>query len=110
MRENSELLVNITNDGWFSDTPGPFQHAQMCILRAVEFRRWLVRSANSGVSMIVSPGGEVVEELALFEEGMIVAEVRTSSQRTFYSRYGDAPALGICAVLLLAGVIVGRRR
>jgi apolipoprotein N-acyltransferase len=104
----TELLVNITNDGWFGDTPGPFQHAQMAILRAVEFRRYLVRSANTGVSMVVSPTGEIVSRIGLFEEGVLVEDVAVLSGQTFYARHGDLPWLVGCLLLVGLGMVTGR--
>jgi apolipoprotein N-acyltransferase len=109
VEQGSELLVNITNDGWFGDTPGAIQHAQMCIMRAVEFRRYLVRSANSGVSMVVDPAGRVVTSLGLYEHGILTFNVAALEKRTIYSRYGDWPVFWWC-VVLLAVVIVFRRR
>ncbi len=107
--EGSELFVNITNDGWFGDTPGPYQHAQMAILRAVEFRRWLVRSANSGVSMVVDPTGDVVGLIDLYKEGILTSDVTLLSGRTFYARAGDTPLIAGCALLLVAAWLIGRR-
>ncbi len=102
VREGSQLFVNVTNDGWFGDTPGPYQHAQMAIARAVEFRRWLVRSANSGVSMVVAPTGEVVQSLDLYKEGILMADVALLSGQTFYARHGDTPL--VVGSLALLGV------
>ena len=102
VREGTELFVNITNDGWFGDTPGPYQHAQMAIVRAVEFRRWLVRSANSGVSMVVAPTGQVVSSIGLYKEGILMADVGLRSDVTFYARHGDRPL--VLASLLLVGI------
>jgi len=109
VREGSEMFVNITNDGWFGDTPGPFQHAQMAILRAVEFRRFLVRSANSGVSMIVDPAGRVAASLGLYRQGILVADVTLLDTETFYSRHGDVPLLVLCVALVVLGTVLGRR-
>jgi len=106
--DGSEMLVNITNDGWFGDTPGPFQHAQMSILRAVEFRRYLLRSANTGVSMVVSPTGEIVSRIGLFEEGILVEDVAVLTGDTFYARHGDLPWLIACALLVGVAAVVGR--
>jgi apolipoprotein N-acyltransferase len=105
----SQLLVNITNDGWFGDTPGPYQHAQMSIARAVEFRRWMVRSANSGVSMVVAPTGEVVEALGLFQPGVLMADVALLSVRTPYERFGDRPLIVACIALMALAALMGRR-
>jgi len=106
--DGSEMLVNITNDGWFGDTPGPFQHAQMSILRAVEFRRYLVRSANTGVSMVVSPTGEVRSRIGLFEEGILIEDVAVLSGETFYARHGDIPWLIACLLLAGLGALAAR--
>jgi apolipoprotein N-acyltransferase len=102
VHQGSELFVNITNDGWFGDTPGPYQHAQMAIVRAVEFRRWLVRSANSGVSMVVDPQGVVVMSIGLYKEGVLTADVELLSGETFYARHGDRPL--VLASLVLVGI------
>jgi apolipoprotein N-acyltransferase len=110
VREGAQILVNITNDGWFGDTPGPYQHAQMAILRAVEFRRPLVRSANSGVSMVVSPTGEVVAHLGLYQEGIITTDVPLLDTRTIYSRFGDWPLILFSVVLVGAAALWARRR
>jgi len=109
VRQGAQIFVNITNDGWFGDTPGPYQHAQMAILRAVEFRRPLVRSANSGVSMVISPAGEVVAHLGLYQEGIITTDVPLMTTRTIYARFGDWPLVGLSLVLVI-GAALGARR
>ncbi len=109
VREGSELFVNITNDGWFGDTPGPYQHAQMAIVRAVEFRRWLVRSANSGVSMAVMPTGEVVASISLYKEGVLTLDVTLLSKQTFYARHGDLVLVLAALVLLGLATVLARR-
>jgi apolipoprotein N-acyltransferase len=100
VEQGSQLLVNITNDGWFGDTPGAIQHAQMCILRAVEFRRYLVRSANSGVSMVVDPAGRVLSSLGLYEQGILTYQVLPLDGMTFYARHGDWPVFAWCVLLI----------
>jgi apolipoprotein N-acyltransferase len=103
--DGSELLVNITNDGWFSDTPGPYQHAQMAVLRSVEFRRYLVRSANTGVSFVVDPAGRIVDRVGLFEEGLIVADVTPRDDLTVYARWGDWPLAALAALLIVFALL-----
>jgi apolipoprotein N-acyltransferase len=110
VEEGAQFFVNITNDGWFGDTPGPYQHAQMCIARAVEFRRYLVRSANSGVSMVVAPTGEIVELLDLYREGVLLADVKLLGGRTVYERFADTPLVLACLGLMGAAGLVARRR
>lgn len=101
----AEFFVNITNDGWFGDTPGPVQHAQMCILRSVENRRTLVRSANTGISMVIDPWGRVTASIGLDREGTIVEPIIVSTRRTVYSRVGEFPVAGISLVLVGAGIL-----
>ena len=100
-----ELLVNLTIDTWFGDTMEPWQHLGLSQLRAVEHRRYLVRSNNSGVSAIIDATGRVVAHGALFKEEGFVAEARFLSDGTVYERLGDVPfyagALAIAAMALL---------
>jgi apolipoprotein N-acyltransferase len=85
----AHLLVNITNDSWFGDTGAPEQHAAIAAIRAVEHRRWMVRSANTGVSMVVDPWGRVKAKTGLFEQAILVADVQPRHSRTWYTMLGD---------------------
>jgi apolipoprotein N-acyltransferase len=107
--DSTELFVNITNDGWFGNTPGPYQHAQMAIARAVEFRRFLVRSANSGVSMVVTPAGEISHAIQLNQTDVLTIDVLKLYGVTFYARHGEVPLLITCALLVLAAALLSRR-
>jgi apolipoprotein N-acyltransferase len=105
----ADLLVNITNDGWFGNTPGPHQHSDMAILRAVENRRFLVRSANTGVTMIVDPVGRITRKLAMDEEAILSGEVYRVQGTTVYTRYGDRPLLAAAVLGVLLGIVTGPR-
>ncbi len=107
VREGADLLVNITNDVWFGNSPAPYQHARMALVRAVEFRRPLVRCANTGISMIVDRTGRVRERLGMFVEGTLRAKVRPETPLTFYARVGDW-IVPLSAGVLLFGLF--RRR
>jgi apolipoprotein N-acyltransferase len=97
----ADLLVNITNDGWFGRTPGPYQHSDMAILRAVENRRFLVRAGNTGVTMIVDPVGRITRRLEMDREEILTGEVFAVRGTTFYTRHADRPLViaSIAAVL-----------
>lgn len=100
-------LLNVTNDAWYGDTPGPRQHFQQSVLRSVEEGLPLVRAANTGISAIVDPFGRVVARLDVGEIGVIDGDLPQALPATFYSRYGDIiPA--ILAVLLAVAVAIGR--
>jgi len=105
----SELLTTITNDAWFGSTSAPYQHFAQASMRAIEEGRYLVRSANTGISGIVDPYGHVVAETRIFEPAVVVGEARFLQHSTFYARHGDIVAYA-SAVMTLALVVVSRRR
>jgi apolipoprotein N-acyltransferase len=109
VRQGARLLVNITNDSWFGSTAGPYQHAQLAVLRAVENRTAVARCATSGVSLFIDPYGRTYRPTRLFSEAAIVDDVAIGSGGTFYTRHGDlfAQANGGIA---LAFLILTRRR
>jgi len=82
-------LCVITNDGWWGDTPGYRQHFSFSRLRAIENRRWLVRSANTGKSGVISPTGEVISETNWWEEDVLLAKTQLLNENTIFSTYGD---------------------
>jgi apolipoprotein N-acyltransferase len=85
----AEMLVNITNDGWYGRTSAPFQHFAMVVFRAVENERYVVRAANTGITGVVDPRGRVLQRTNLFDRTTIVADVPFVSTQTFYTRHGD---------------------
>jgi apolipoprotein N-acyltransferase len=98
----SDLLTTITNDAWFGRSSAPWQHFDMAAMRAIEQGRYLVRSANTGISGIVDPYGRVLQRSALFEDRVLVGEVRLIAERTWYARLGDVVAWASVAVTVLA--------
>jgi apolipoprotein N-acyltransferase len=84
-----DFMVTITNDAWFGETPGPYQHFGFAALRAVENRKPVVRAANTGVSGFVDSNGRVLTASGIFERKLLTSSVRTDTTRTLYSRYGD---------------------
>ncbi len=103
------VLVNLANDGWldFGHGVGSRQHAAMTALRAVESRRWLVRAATTGVSMVVDPWGRVRAALPVRTAGTLVATVEARPELTIYVRWGDSGTLGV--LLLLVAVTLRHR-
>jgi apolipoprotein N-acyltransferase len=98
VNNGAEVLINITNDGWFGKISGPQQHNDMAILRSVENGVVLLRSANTGISMIVDQYGRVLSEKPLFVEDTIVASVAVAPIHTVYRRIGDIIPM-LCLVL-----------
>lgn len=87
--DGAELMMVITNDGWWHDTEGYRQHFSFSRLRAIETRRWVCRAANTGISGFISPTGEVTQRLGWDVRGTLTQEVTPSREVTFYSKSGD---------------------
>jgi len=99
----SELLTTITNDAWFGDSSAPYQHFEQASMRAIEEGRYLVRSANTGISGIVDPYGRILEKTDVQQEAVLVGTARFLTDTTLYQRYGDvfAYACAVATLLLL---------
>ncbi|PYQ73749.1 MAG: apolipoprotein N-acyltransferase [Acidobacteria bacterium] len=112
VRGGSEMLTTITNDAWFGETSAPYQHFEQSSMRAIEEGRYLVRSANTGISGIVDPYGRVVEKTSIFQQAVLVGEARFLRTSTFYARHGDilAYAATLAAVALVIASWPMRRR
>src|SRR6056297_665062 len=87
--EGAGFLTIITNDGWWGDSHGHIQHFAYARLRAIEHRMWIARSANNGISGIISPDGQVELETEYWTEAAFSYRVYTNSNKTFYGRNGE---------------------
>ncbi len=103
--EGADFLVNVTNDGWFGRTSGPFQHAEIARLRAVENRISMVRCANTGISLFYDPYGRVVAKTRLFTRVNLVGELPPRGKRTLYTRWGDWFPRLCLAITILIGIL-----
>ena len=100
----AELLINVSNDGWFGRSAAPAQHAMMARVRAVENRRWLLRDTNNGFTIDVDPYGRTVAALPTDVRAQLDAPYDFRSGLTLYARFGDwLPWL--CALASLALVV-----
>jgi apolipoprotein N-acyltransferase len=107
-QKGAELLVNLTYDTWFGQTAAPFQHHLIAAFRAIENRRYLVRSTSTGYTAVVNPLGKTIAHLRSFSEGQIVVDVGLTNYQSVYTRYvGERPwwVLGVLGL----GAIVARR-
>lgn len=95
-------LLNVTNDGWFGTSTGPYQHFHMTRMRAVEQGVPLVRAANNGISAVIDPYGRIVAKLGLNEVGIVDSKLpEPADTHTVYAQYGLLPLYGISALLML---------
>jgi apolipoprotein N-acyltransferase len=107
--EHPELLVNMTNDAWFGDTSEPWEHLALAQLRAVEHRRYLVRSTNSGVSAFVDPVGRVMLHTGTFKAESADAIVHFMNGSTVYEKIGDTFWYLLAAFSVAAAFLRPRR-
>lgn len=89
VKRGAQFLVVITNDSWYGNTSGPYQHFQYSILRAVENRRSIVRCANGGISGFIDPYGRVQRKTKFHEKTQMADVIRLNDEKTFYTKYGD---------------------
>jgi len=107
--ERPGWIVNVTNDGWFGTSSGPYQHLQQSRITAIEEGVPVARAANTGISAIIDPAGRMVASLPLGSEGVLDAPLPRSIAAPVYARLGDAPAAVLISIALLA-VLRGRFR
>jgi apolipoprotein N-acyltransferase len=105
---DTELLVTITNDAWFGSTSAPFQHFSMTVFRAIETRLYLVRAANTGISGIVNPTGQIIAATDIFKEDALKGYIKFVKIPTIYDKWGDILVL-FCFCLMVLYFIVSLR-
>jgi apolipoprotein N-acyltransferase len=113
VRQGSEMLTTITNDAWYGNSSAAYQHFDMAMMRAIEQGRYLVRSANTGISGIVDPYGRVLVRTNLFETVAVVGEARFVQAKTVYATIGDLAAQLSAAVVIVAlafALLEGRKK
>ncbi len=104
--DGAELMVEVTNDSWLKDSPAMKQHLAHGIFRSIENGRYLIRSANSGISAVIDPCGRVVSQLDVNERGIICESVYFCNQQTLYTKMGDILFSTLVIITLLWFVIL----
>ena len=104
----AQVLVNISDDGWFGGSGAPEQHLAMARVRAVENRRWLLRDTNDGITVSVDPYGRIVARLPSNIRGELDAPYAFRTGLTAYARWGDWLAW-LCAIVALVLLLFGAR-
>lgn len=100
----AEVLVNISDDGWYGDTSAPWQHLNMVRMRAIENRRWVLRATNNGVTAAIDPYGRVHQSIPRHQEDALPAQYGFRDDVTFYSAHGDIFAW-LCSLISFAVVL-----
>jgi len=97
----SNLLVTISNDTWFGSSYGPIQHLEIAQNRALEHKKTLLRSTNSGISAFISRNGEIIEKQGYFEDKLLKKEINLYAGETFYAKYGNLPLFIILSAIFI---------
>lgn len=104
IRAGGELITLSTNDSWFLDSAAVWEHNRHAVLRSVEFGRYIVRSANTGVSSVISPVGEIIRYIDPLETGYITADVYMISENTVYTVIGNV-FIPLCFVGVILSLV-----
>jgi apolipoprotein N-acyltransferase len=102
-RNGAEVLVNISDDGWYGDTSAPWQHLNMARMRAIENRRWILRDTNNGITAAIDPYGRVRQSIPRHQADALPAQFGFRSDVTFYTAHGDVFAW--CCAILALGIV-----
>lgn len=103
-------LLNVTNDAWFGESAGPYQHFSSARVRTVEEGLPLVRAANTGISAVIDPYGRIVGRLGLGQRGVLDAPLPAALAPTLFARTGNWPVIAIVLLILIASPALSRRR
>jgi apolipoprotein N-acyltransferase len=108
--DRPDWLLNLTNDGWFGISTGPYQHLQQARVRAIEEGLPLVRAANSGISAVVDPLGRIITSLPLGTQGTMDSGLPGKVEYTWFVYLGDRHIALVLVVVFLIGTIHRRKR
>ena len=108
--EKLDLIINITNDAWFGDSSGPFQHFNSSRFRAIEQGIPVFRSANTGISAIIDPYGRIIDKIGLGKKGSIFSPLPKKTLETYYSKVGDFLFFGVLILTLLIMIFLKKKK
>ena len=100
----SQVIINLTNDGWYGISAAPYHHLEVARVRAVENRRFFLRAANTGFSAVIEPTGRIAASTELAKEAICLGRFGFIEEKTFYSRYGNVFAW-LCVIIFIASGI-----
>jgi apolipoprotein N-acyltransferase len=102
-KQGAQVLVNISNDGWYGDTCAPWQTLNMSRMRAIENRRWLLRDTNTGITTVIDPYGRLTASVQRHALTSLAARYGYRSDQTFYTLHGDLFAY-LCGIMTLGTI------
>jgi apolipoprotein N-acyltransferase len=105
VNRGSQLIINLTNDGWYGNSAAPYQHFAIARFRAVENRRYFIRAANTGISAIIEPSGKIQSSSGLLHEAVCEGRFEFIDKQTIYTRYGNLLVF-LCAIISVVAWIL----
>ncbi|WP_152207683.1 apolipoprotein N-acyltransferase [Marinobacter changyiensis] len=98
---NTDLLLTVSNDGWFGHSAGPHQHMQIARMRALETGRYMLRGTNNGITAVIDHKGQITDTIEQFTQGTLRSKVYAASGHTPYMQTGSWPALTLALILIV---------
>ncbi len=112
MKQDTDFILTVSNDAWFGDSIGPWQHLQMARMRALEFGKPVIRATNTGISVFIDEQGKIVAQAPQFIETTLTHKVVATEGQTPYAVFGNTAIYGLSLLLLLmrgVGALIRRR-
>ena len=109
VKQGSQLIINLTNDGWYGVSDAPYQHLEIARVRAVENRRYFLRAANSGISAVIDPTGRMESPTGLMQEAICRGNFAFIETKTIYTRCGNY-LIWPCVIICVCASLVRSRR
>ena len=107
MNKSSFLIINVSNDTWFGNSIGPYQHLSIARIRSIENNRWSIRATNDGISAIISNNGTIVDKLEKGAIGVLEGKVQLINKNTFYNSYGYVFSYIFSFIIVLLTIFIG---
>ena len=106
VQQGAQFIAVITNDAWWGNTPGKDQHLLYAKLRAIETRRWVARSANTGISAFINQRGDIVQRSGWWVSTALKADINLNDEQTFYVKHQDYIAIAGCGGSVIFGIFI----
>ena len=106
VQQGAQFIAIITNDAWWGNTSGKDQHLLYAKLRAIETRRWVARSANTGISAFINQRGDIVQRSTWWTSTALKSDINLNDEQTFYVKHQDYIAITGCAGSGLFGLFL----
>ena len=110
VNKGADLMVIMTNDGWWGTSNGYKQHVNYAVLRAIELRKFIVRAANTGISCFIDPSGQIIQQTPFWVSTSSKHKLQITKQQTFYAKNGDfIGRIGLFASVIFIFLLISKK-